>query len=75
MIAKGDRVGQILEAEGVLGEPRDRERSRNRAERDDEVAIGHVDQRFLGLDVDTPALRIVRDRPAEDEVGVRAHDP
>ena len=59
----------------MVGEPRDRERARNRAERDDEVAVGHVDQRFLGLDLDASALRVVRDRAAEDQVGVRAHDP
>ena len=62
VIAQCDRVGQILETEGVLGEARDRERSWNRAERDDEIAIGDVEESFLGFDLDAPAVGLVGDR-------------
>jgi hypothetical protein len=75
VIAECDRVGQILEAKGVLGEARDRERPRNRAERDHEIAIGDAEKSFVGLDLDAPAVGLVRDGAPEHEVGMRAHQP
>ena len=38
-VTERDRIGDVLEAPAVLREPRDRERPRNRAERDDEPLV------------------------------------
>ena len=56
-VAERNRVGDVLEAAPVLGEPRDRERPRNRAERDHEPLV---------LDLERPAERL-----GDDRLGVR----
>ena len=71
VVAQVDRIGERLEREAVLGETRDRQRPRHRAEGEHEVVPADrpllPDGRGLRLDVD--AL----DAP-EQELGVRAHD-
>jgi hypothetical protein len=59
----------------VVGEARDRQRPRDGAERDDELLVADVDDSVLRLDVHAATLVVDVRRPAEHEVGVRAHDP
>ena len=73
VVAQVDGVGQVLEAECVIGEPRDRERARDRPERDDEVAVADVHDPLERLDLNAPALEVERRRAAKDELGVWAH--
>jgi hypothetical protein len=75
VVAEIDRVGERLEAAAVVGQAGDRQRPRDGAERDHEVGVAQVDEALAGLDLDALPLRVVRDRAAEDEVGVRAHHP
>ena len=75
VVAQRDRVGEVLEAECMIGEPGDGQRPGNRAERDDEVLVGHIDEHFLGLDLDALPVGSVGDCAPEHEVGVRAHQP
>ncbi|MBA3718296.1 MAG: hypothetical protein H0W87_08735 [Actinobacteria bacterium] len=44
VVAQVDRVGEVLEAEAVLGEPGDRERARNGAEGEHELLVGDIER-------------------------------
>src|SRR5918999_6069837 len=70
-----DCVGEVLEAESMVGEPGNRQRPRDRAERDDQLAVRDGEQLVLRLDLYLSLLRGDAGRAAEDELGVRTHLP
>ena len=75
VVSKVDRVRERFEADAVVGEPRDRQRARDGAERDNDVSIPDVEERLFGLDPHALLLRVERRRASEQELGVRAHLP
>jgi hypothetical protein len=75
VVAEVDRVGEVLEAERMVGEPGNRQRPRDRANGDDEVLVADVDEAFERLDLDAAVAEVERRRMPEDELGVRAHRP
>ena len=75
VVSQMDRVGKRLEPEGVLGEPRDRQRPDDRAERDDEVRVADPEDSLAGLHLHPPALGVVGFRLSEEQLGVRTHLP
>ena len=58
LVAQADRVGEVLEAERVLAQPRHGRHARDRAERDDEVVVLDRERAGLGLDVHDAALGV-----------------
>ena len=75
VVAEVDRVGEVLEAEPVLGETGDRQRPRERAEREDGPLVVDGERLRTGLDRGDALLRVERREPAEEQLGVRAHHP
>ena len=73
VVAQVDRVGEVLEAQRVLGEAWDRQGPRDRAERDHELAVGHGHVSFERVDLDVAAGEVQLGRPAEEHVRMRAH--
>ena len=73
VLSQVDCVGEVLESQGVLGEARNREPRRDRAESDDEVVVRHLDFAALGLHGDDPGVLVEGGRPSEEDLGVRAH--
>ena len=73
MVAELDRVGEGLETEGMVGEPRDRQRARDRTECDDELVIAHGQRPVLGLDRDFAPVGVHLRRTSQQELGVRTH--
>ncbi len=74
VVAEIDRVGEVLEPDRVLGEPGNRERPSDGAERKHEMLPGDVERAGLRrLDVRRPLLRIDRRHAAQQHLGVRAH--
>ncbi len=72
-VPQGDRVGEILEADSVLEQARDRKRARGRSECDDESLVADLEHARERLDGDGLAFAIEAGHAAEDELGVRAH--
>ena len=73
-IAERDRIGQVLEAEAVLGEAGDGKDARDGAEREHEVLPADVERARVGcLHVGQPPLLVDLGHTAEHELGARAH--
>ena len=75
MAPQKDPVGEGLEAEPVLGQPGDRKRARNGAERHDELLVADVELSVLRHDPDETRLLVERGCSSEQQVRVRAHHP
>ena len=75
MVAERDRVGQVLELEGVLAQPGDRGDSRQRADRDNQLLERDVDDAGLGPHAGDSIVGIELLDGSDDQVGVRAHHP
>src|SRR3954451_964121 len=75
VVAQVDGIGQRLEREPVLGEPRHGHDTGDRPEGEHELPPGHNDLAFLGRDRRRLRLDVDGAEIAEQEVGVRAHDP
>jgi hypothetical protein len=75
VVAERDRVREVLEAHPVLGETRNRQHPRRRAERDNQLLVGDLELACERLDDDGLALGVVAPDVAEHELGVRAHLP
>ena len=75
VVAELDRVGEVLEAETVLGEAGDRQRPRERAQREDGLLVVDDERLRTGLDRGDALLRVERREPSEEQLGVRAHHP
>ena len=73
VVAQEDRVGEILEGQGVIGQARDRQGARDRAEGDDELLVVDGDVAFERLDLDALPLEVELGGVPEHELGVRAH--
>src|SRR5712691_7426471 len=72
-VAQGDRVREVLEADAVLEQPRDREDARDRAEGYDQLVVADLE---LAAERDCshgPAILLEADSPAEKQVRVGAH--
>ena len=75
VIPQEDAVCKRLLADGVIGQPRDRERSRDRANRDDEVLVGEPLVSDVRVDRHFACLRVDAHRAPENELRVWAHLP
>ncbi len=75
VVSEVDGVGDVFEAEGVLAEARHRERAADRAERDDEPLVLHLDRPERRLDGHRPCGLVECYRTAVDELGARTHHP
>jgi hypothetical protein len=75
VVAKRDRVGEILEAEAVLGEAANGEDAGDRADRKHEALVRDRVVACFGLDGHLAGALVQPDGVAEHEVGVRAHLP
>jgi hypothetical protein len=73
MVAEVDGVGEALEAERVLCEPRDGQRACDGSERDDHALISHFRRAELGLPVHRLRAAVVGSCSTEDELGISAH--
>jgi hypothetical protein len=73
VVAEVDRVGEGLEGERMLGQAGDRQRPRDGAERQHEVAPLDRLRALVCLDRCGPRVEIERGHAAEDQLGVRAH--
>jgi hypothetical protein len=74
-VAKRDGVGEVLEPEPVLAQPRDRESPRHRAEGDDEARIADLVRAGQDVRVHDLALLVEAGRTPEHELDMRAHLP
>jgi hypothetical protein len=75
VVPKRDRVGDVLEAASVLGEPRDGERPSDRAERHDEPLVADLERPTDRLRDGGTGTRVPCHDPTEKQLGVRAHLP
>ena len=73
VIAQVDRLREGLEREAMLGEPRDRHDTRDRAERDHELVPAHGLHADLGVDLCSAFLEVDPGHAADQQVGVGAH--
>ncbi len=73
VVAEVDRVGEVLEAEPVLGEPGDWQRARERAECEDCLLVVDDDCPGTGLDRRDALLRVEGGEPPEKQLGMRTH--
>ena len=62
VVAQEDRLTDVLEADAVLGQPRDRQRPRHRAGRHHEHVVGHLERRALDGRDPGPLVRVRRAR-------------
>ena len=74
-VSQRDRVGEILEADAVLEQTRNRERARRRSEGDDEPLVADLELAGERLDAHDASLAIELADVAEHELCVRAHLP
>jgi hypothetical protein len=72
VVAQDDRVRQVLELERVLGETRDRQHARDRADREHELLVLDLPRSGLRLHGDDARLLAERGRAADDQLRVRA---
>ena len=75
VVTQVDGVGEALERHRVLGQSRDRQHPRGRAEGDDQTLVRHLDHTELGVDRDGPRVLVQRGRPPAQQLGVRTHHP
>ncbi len=75
VVAKRDGIGQVVEPERVLGEPRDGERARDRAEREHEPLVAQLEPSGVRLDRDGASVLVERGRGTNDELRAGAHHP
>ena len=75
VVAKRDRVGEVVEAESVLGEPRNGQRARDRAECEHQPLVAHLEGPGMRLDRDRARRLVEGGRGTHDKLRPRAHHP
>jgi hypothetical protein len=73
VVAQVDGVRKALEPQAVFGEAGDRQRSRDRAEGDNEPLIVDLPELELGLDAHRSRRSVEADRLPEEEIRLAAH--
>ena len=62
VVAERDRVGEVVEAESVLGEARNGQRARDRAEGEHQPVVAHLEAAGVRLDRDRARTFVERGR-------------